>query len=251
MAVEPARDHTTRLTEALAAFARLLVSDYDVGDVLYELCAVAVDVTGTTGAGILLEDTDGRLRYAVASDPLTADLEAVQLEVGEGPCMLAHETGRPVLIPDLAAEERFPAMLPRTLEHGMRAVFTMPLLRHGSSVGILDLYRDEAGPLSEQEADNASLLADMATTAVLNRRSFDDSIDETERLQVALDARVVMEQAKGRVSVQAGVDVVRAEHLIHEFATTLGRPTGEVVRDIAAGRRVLSRQAGDTRRATG
>ena len=236
-----------RLTEALASFARLLVSDYDVGDVLYDLCDQAVEITGTTGAGILLEDVDGRLRYAVASDPLTADLEGIQLELGEGPCMLAHAQRAPVFIADLAAEERFDQMVPRTLDRGMRAVFTFPLLRNGESIGILDLYRDEPGPLSDQQSDAASLFADMVTTAVLNRRRYEDSTAVTQRLQQALDSRILMEQAKGRVSAQVDVDMRDAEQLIHDFARGLGRPVGEVVREIAAGVLGLPRDGADGR----
>lgn len=244
-------EYTPRLTEALVSFARLLVSDYDVGDVLYQLCDVAVDVTDATGAGILLEDIDGGLRYAVASDALTADLEAIQLELGEGPCMLAHATRSPVLIPDLGSEQRFPSMVPRTLDRGMRAVFTLPLLHNGESIGILDLYRDTPGELSRRQADAGSLLADMATTAVLNRRRYEDATEVTQRLQRALDLRIVLEQAKGRVGAQLGVEMHAAEQLIHEFARALGRPVGEVVRDIAAGTLAVPRDSAPPMRSTG
>lgn len=245
MTAEPSGNPNERLSETLSSFARLLVTDYDVGDVLYQLCVAAVDITGTTGAGILLEDVDGRLRYAVASDSLTGELEAIQLELGEGPCMLAHSTGAPVLIPDLlAATERFPGMVPRTVDKGMRAVFTMPLLRDERSIGILDLYRDEPGDMSPWQLDAGSLLADMSSTAVLNRRSYDTSVEVTQRLQSALDSRILMEQAKGRVSYQVGVEMTRAEELIYEFARALQRPIGAVVREIAAGQLVLPSDGG-------
>lgn len=242
MPAEPLVDPARRLNDALVGFARLLVSDYDLGDVLYDLCDVGVDVAGVTGAGILLEDVDGRLRYAVASDALTSELEGVQLELGEGPCMLAHATRQPVLIPDLAAaKHRFPAMVPPTLERGMRAVFTLPLLRNGESIGIMDLYRDTPGDLSPGQADAGSLVADMVTTAVLNRRRYDDSTQVAQRLQRALDARILMEQAKGRVGAHFAMDMRSAERLIHDFARGLNRPVGEVVREIAAGTLSLPR----------
>lgn len=251
MSEQPPDDHTPRLTETLVSFARLLVSDYDVDDVLYQLCDVAVHVTGTTGAGILLEDVDGRLRHAVASDAVTADLEGVQLELGEGPCMLAHASREPVLIPDLSAEQRFASMVPRTLDRGVRAVFTLPLLRKGESIGILDLYRDTPGALSPSQADAGSLLADMATTAVLNRRRYDDSTVVTQRLQRALDSRIVLEQAKGRVGAQLNIEMRAAEQLIHEFARALGRHAREVVRDIAAGTLRMPRDIAAPARSTG
>src|SRR5687767_10654144 len=150
--MDDARGMTTpRLNEALIEFATMLVDRYDVGDMLYWLCDLAGDVAGATGTGILLEDVDGRLRYAVASDAKTARLEEIQLDLGQGPCMLAHATREPVLIPSLTGEERFNGWLPRARAEGVAAVFTFPLLSKGSSIGILDVYREEPTTLSPQQ----------------------------------------------------------------------------------------------------
>lgn len=232
---EVGQQGSPRLREALSGFATLLVDRYDVGDVLYRLCGVAADVTDATGVGILLEDVDGRLRYAAASDPMASRLEAIQLELGEGPCMLAHSTAEPVLIPELAAERRFDQFVPRAREQGVEAVFTLPLLHRGDSVGILDVYRDRASALTDGQMADAALTADMVTTAVLNRRLYDDSVTVAQQLQAALDARILMEQAKGRISERCGVSVEEAEDMIHARARGLGRPIGDIVRDIAAG----------------
>ena len=234
--MDDARGMTTpRLNEALIEFATMLVDRYDVGDMLYWLCDLAGEVAGATGTGILLEDVDGRLRYAVASDAKTARLEEIQLDLGEGPCMLAHATKQPVLIPSLTGEERFNGWLERTRAEGVGAVFTLPLLSKGTSIGILDLYRDEASELSPQQLAEAGVVANMATTAVLNRQAFEKSVTVTDQLQTALDARIVLEQAKGRISELHKVDMAAAESLIHRRAQELGRPMGEVVRDVAAG----------------
>lgn len=224
-----------RLREALSSFATMLVDRYDVGNVLYELCGVAAEVTDATGVGILLEDVDGQLRYAAASDVMTSRLEAIQLELREGPCMLAHATSQPVLIPDLAAETRFAAFVPRVRQEGVEAVFTLPLLHRGTSVGILDVYRDRPSTLDDGQLSDAAITADMVTTAVLNRRLYDDSVTVTQQLQSALDSRIAMEQAKGRVSERHGVTVGQAEEMIHYFLRGLDRPAGEAVRDIATG----------------
>ena len=224
-----------RLREALGGFAMLLVDRYDVGDVLYQLCSVTADVTDATGVGILLEDVDGRLRYAAASDPMTSRLEEIQLELREGPCMLAHETSESVLIPDLSAETRFAGFVPRARAEGAEAVFTLPLLHRGASVGILDVYRDTPSMLSDMQLADAGIAADMVTTAVLNRRLYDDSVTLTQKLQAALDARIVMEQAKGRISERHGVGLRDAEQMIHDRVSGLDRPAGETVRDIASG----------------
>lgn len=226
---------TPRLNDALTTFATLLVDQYDVGDTLYWLCDLARDLTGASGTGILLEDVDGSLRYAVASDIKTSRLEEIQLDLGEGPCMLAHATGEPVLVADLDGETRFDGWLPRARSEGVEAVFALPLLSKGTSIGILDIYREAPAPLTEQQLTEAGVVANMVTTAVLNRQEYDESVSNTGRLQAALDARIVLEQAKGRVSQSQNVDMSTAEQLIHDHAAGQDRSMGEVVRGIAAG----------------
>ena len=226
---------TPRLNEALTTFATMLVDRYHVGDTLYWLCEVACEVTDATGTGILLSDVDGSLRYAVASDAKTARLEEIQLDLGEGPCMLAHASQQAVLVPSLDAESRFDGWQPRARAEGVEAVFTLPLLSKGSSIGILDIYRDRASALTDQQLSEARVVANMATTAVLNRQEYDQSVSKTDQLQAALDARIVMEQAKGRVGEAHGLDMVSAEEMIHKHAADQGRPIGEVVRGLAAG----------------
>ena len=236
----------SRLNNTLASFARALVSDRDTTDLLYELCDVSLEAVDVTGSGILVEDVDGSLRYAVASDTMTAQLEGVQLETGEGPCMLSHSTAEPVLVPNLAAETRFPTFGTRALDGGVRAVFTFPMLRGDRAVGVLDFYRDRATGLTEEQIEHAKLLADMATAVVLNRRAYDEGVAVTEQLQTALDARIAMEQAKGRISEQADVSMDVAEKLIYDHARATGVSVGRVIREIAAGDVRMDQVEGET-----
>ena len=228
-------ESTSPLIEQLKSFARMLVSDQDVGGLLHRICEVAVEALAVDGAGILLRDTDGSLRYAVASDERTAQIEGLQLETGEGPCMLAHREGRKVVVGELASETRFPVFTARAMDAGIRAVFTFPLCHGEESFGVLDLYQLHTGTLTEAQQDDAQLLADMAATAVLNRRAHDEGVELTDRLQSALDERIVIEQAKGRVSEQMGVPEDVAEKLLYERARTHGETPNAVARRIGTG----------------
>ena len=226
---------SSRLTQLLATFARILVGDQDLGALLYHLCDVGLEAAGARGAGILVEDVDGSLRYAVATDERAAEAERLQLDACEGPCMLAHQTGDRVLIGDLSSEQRFPNFTPAALQTGIKAVFTFPL-RHGDrTVGVLDLYRDQPEMLSPAELANAELLAEMAAVALLNQRSYVDSVAVTDRLQEALDVRIAMEQAKGRISEQADVAPGVAEKMIYDTARHHGEPIDVIVQRIADG----------------
>ena len=57
-----------------------------------KLAAAGVDVLGLTGVGLMLL-SGTRLDCVAVSDEATGDIEALELMVGEGPCLDAFRTG--------------------------------------------------------------------------------------------------------------------------------------------------------------
>src|SRR4051812_20904813 len=96
---------------------------------LRQLCGVAVTTLPATGAGISVLAADGRYSLMAAADAASERLEELQFVLGEGPCVDAAATGRPVLVPDLERESnvRWPGYAAAMREADIRAVFTFPL----------------------------------------------------------------------------------------------------------------------------
>src|SRR5215212_8943228 len=88
----------TRATEILSA----VLSGSERGDGLLDdmvaMCARALPVTGV---GMALMTEDGPAGTLAASDGGALQLEELQFAHGEGPCVDASRSGRPVLVPDL------------------------------------------------------------------------------------------------------------------------------------------------------
>ena len=85
--------------------------------------------------------------------------------------MAAYTSGEAILIPDLAADQRFPVFGPRAVDAGLKAAFTFPLCHGNERLGALDLYRDVTGALSGEELVAAQTLADVATAYLINARA--------------------------------------------------------------------------------
>ena len=109
--------------------------------------------------------------YIAASDESALLYEQLQAELGEGPCLLAYDSGEAVSVADLRKETRFPAFTSRALDAGLKAVFTFPLRSGADRLGALDLYRDESGPLEEKTMEAAQTLADVAAAYLLNAQA--------------------------------------------------------------------------------
>jgi len=162
------------LSEVLSEFARTMVTDFPIQSILDRLVERIVDVLPITAAGVTLIAPGEFPRYVAASDAAALRFERLQTELGEGPCMLAYESGDAISVPDIGADDRFPRFAPAAVQAGLTAVFTFPL-RHGRGrLGALDLYRDRVGPLAKQDLVTAQTLADVASSYLINAQSRDD-----------------------------------------------------------------------------
>ncbi|MCU1369775.1 MAG: hypothetical protein JWO77_969 [Ilumatobacteraceae bacterium] len=215
----------------LAILARLtdLPSDDAAIRSLGEICA---EVTEMTGAGIMLM-AGGAPQASVGVTNAAGELiERLQYELGEGPCVDAHALDRPVLAPDLAAprELRWPAFRGPVLDAGVRAIFGFPMRVGGVRLGALNLHRDTAGPLTDDQHANALVVASIAAEVILALQAEAPPGRLSASLEAETESQLVVHQATGRIAVQLDVPIAEAMVRLraHAFATDRS------IRDIAA-----------------
>lgn len=99
----------------MGVFARvsgMLLTEATVATALSTVTSLAADaLAGTAGSGISLLDADGRRITSAATDPLVEQLDDLQYELDEGPCLTAWRE-RTVLHSDGRDEQRWPAWTP-------------------------------------------------------------------------------------------------------------------------------------------
>jgi diguanylate cyclase (GGDEF)-like protein len=160
-----------RLAEVLVEFAHTLGTDFSLDAILDRLVLRVVDVLPVTGAGVMLMEPDAELHFVAGSNKTIYEIESLQREFDEGPCLEAYRTGQAVAVPDLSVDRRFPRFSPRALTAGLKAVFTFPLRLDEHRLGALDLYRDSPGSLSADDERAAQILADVAAAYLFNAHS--------------------------------------------------------------------------------
>jgi GAF domain-containing protein len=112
------------------------------------LSDVSAEVTGMSGAGIMLMSGDLPWGSVCTTNRVSALIEELQYALGEGHCMDACHQDRPVFEPDLAHPRvpRWRAFIGPAIEAGVRAVLGFPLQVGAVCLGGLHLYRDRQGP---------------------------------------------------------------------------------------------------------
>lgn len=222
-----------RLVRVLVNMADTLVSDFDVVDLFYELVVSCTDLLDVSQAGLLLTDGNGELRVVAASSEAAGMVELLELENRGGPGKESYRTGRAVRSGDLAgstAKERWPGFAEAAVGEGYRTATAVPMRHRGQVVGALNLFATEATNLSEEDLTVAQAMADLATIAILQDRSTTGDRTLISQLRLALETRVVIEQAKGIVAHEAELSMDDAFNRIRKHA----RDNNQRLRDIAA-----------------
>jgi hypothetical protein len=113
----------------------------------------AIGLRLASGVGLSVMAADGLRGITAASDPASERIEELQFLLGEGPCIDAFATRRPVLVLSLAdgATHRWPVYAPAAYADGVRPVFAFPLQVGAALLGVLDVFRARPGSLSGEE----------------------------------------------------------------------------------------------------
>ncbi len=209
-------------------------------DFLTHLCRTAAEALSASGVGISVMTDDGTRGVCAASDPLSERVEDLQFVMGEGPCIDAFAARRPVLVADLggsAVHRRWPSYASAAMQDGIRAVFAFPLQVGAARLGILDVLRHQAGPLTDEQVPLALTFADLTVEVLLDRQVGAGNSDVTHApAAVDVGHRAEIFQAQGMVMVQLGVSLGEALSRMRAHAYAENRPLDDVARDIVARR---------------
>lgn len=205
---------------------------------LRRLCGAAVQALSARGAAMSVLAEDGVRGAAVASDAASERIEDLQFVLGEGPCIEAFASRRPVLVPDLVGDAvaRWPAYAAGAGDLGIRAVFAFPLQIGAARLGVLEIFRARPGRLARSELSHALAFAEVAVTILLDGQERASPGAAPSGLAGAVERRAELFQAQGMVMVQLGTGLTEALARIRAHAYAEDRHLSEVAADVIARR---------------
>jgi transcriptional regulator with GAF, ATPase, and Fis domain len=209
------------LSETFVELTDIMVADFDAIDFLHVLTDRSVQLLDVSATGLLLADPHGKLQVVAASSEAARLLELFQLQSDQGPCLDCFRFGRPVAAADLGATgQRWPRFTAAAQEAGFAAAQALPMRLRDQVIGALNLFRAVPGPFDPADVRVGQALADVATISLLHERSMRHSDTLNEQLQAALNSRVIIEQAKGKLAERLGIDMSAAFSLMRQQART-------------------------------
>lgn len=205
------------------------------------LWAPFVDALPVDGGSISVISRTGLSSTVSTSSPLAAQLDALQLQLGEGPRWTAFQTGAPVLVPDVDDEDAhvgWPLFGVALAATPARGVFSFPLVLGLLIVGVADLYSDRTGdPWSAGLLADATALAAASAAPAVRLATRSASAEQTLLSPSAAELRREVHQATGMLVVQLDVRPDEALARLQAHAFSVSRPLLDVARDVV-GRRL-------------
>lgn len=205
------------LLQTLSRFAVVLPARYDLPEALSELTESVTAVLGLCGSWVTMAH-DGQLT-AVSQASAELQRDHAQLHPFPCPCRDAYSTGQVVRVTDVREEStRWPEFSASATRLSMAGVAAIPMRLADQVVGALNLYSPEPREWSDEDMSVATVLADVATSYVVNASKLRQQEQLSEQLQEALESRVVIEQAKGITAQQHSVTPDQAHQLMRSHA---------------------------------
>ncbi|HSK58715.1 MAG TPA: GAF domain-containing protein [Actinomycetospora sp.] len=229
-------DHV-RLSQALAA----AVASNDP-DAPLAVCLACVAWLPVTGASLTVMAGPDRQEPVCATNEVSARIDELQFDLGDGPCVESFTTGRAVLVADIAdpRERRWPVFAAAAADTGARGMYVFPLSVGASRIGVLDCYRDTPGVLDERELTGALRAADAAVWTLLDTMappSGRPGVSDVDVVDGSSLARAEVHQATGMLIAQGNLTAAAALARLRAAAFAAGRTITDIADDVL-GRRL-------------
>jgi hypothetical protein len=216
------------LSETFVELTDTMVAGFDVIDFLHLLTDRSVKLLDVSAAGLLLADPRGELRVVAASSEAVRLLELFQLQNDQGPCLDSEA-------------QRWPRFAAAARQAGFAAVQALPMRLRDQVIGALNLFRAVPGAFDPADIRIGQALADVATISMLHERGMRHSDTLNEQLQTALNSRVIIEQAKGKLAERLGLDMDQSFSVLRDHARTRNLRLSDVALAFVGGSETLAR----------
>lgn len=210
----------------MARIAREVRSADDVAQAGDRISAAAVELLGADAqAGISIAHRGRRVDNIGATSEVVRRGDALQVELGEGPCLDAMWDKEQVVAGDLAADHRWPRWGPVMVDNGVKSMLCTQLFTNEHQLGALNVYSSEAHAFDDEDQETARVLAAHAAMAVA-------AAQQVEGLRFAVDRRTVIGKALGILMVTYDLDDERAFAVLQRVSSHENRKLFDVAQEV-------------------
>jgi GAF domain-containing protein len=215
------------LGAAMGRVARVLQEEHgDVEATLEAIASAAVTtVPGADECGISYVIGRSRVQPRAATSDLPRQVDALQEELQQGPCMDAAWDQEVVRVDDLAVDERWPELSRRASALGVGGLLCFQLFVAGDKLGALNLYSRVPHAFDEEAEEVGQMFAAHAAVALAGA-------EHEEHLRAGLRSRDLIGQAKGILMERHKLTADQAFAVLSQVSQEHNRKLVDVAREL-------------------
>ncbi|MEV6300166.1 GAF and ANTAR domain-containing protein [Actinoplanes sp. NPDC051861] len=217
-------------TDFAAELGRIKLGETDLNGVLDRVAGLAhrtLPQAGQVSITLVREGSAYTAAY-VGADALRLDQQ--QYEQAAGPCLEAAAAGTTVSMPDAASESRWSGWGRHVAGAGLGSVLSVGLPIEERVAGALNIYGERPGAFDDEAVRLAQAFGRYATVALANAHLYASTASLAQHMQVAMESRAVIEQAKGIIMGERRCTADEAFAIL----TKVSQDSNRKVRDVAA-----------------
>ena len=205
------------VTSALQQLAETLQTQRTLGGALAGIAEAATTSVPGCDAATIAISIQGRPATAAMTARVALELDMVQYDTQDGPCLTTFATMTTLRLDLTEANESFPHFAPAARRRGVRGVLSVPATWGDDLVATLNLY-SRTGPFDESAVDVATVLAAQVAIAVSRSPEFASARAVVEGAQRDAEDQADVDLATGLLMVSQAFTAEQAEGLLREAA---------------------------------
>ncbi|MHB8431344.1 MAG: ANTAR domain-containing protein [Acidimicrobiales bacterium] len=222
---------TTELAADLSEVARTLFAAGGVEETLQAIVDLAVTtIDGCDVAGIFLTRGD-QIATSVYTDGLAVEVDDLQLESGEGPCLDAVGLRTSFYAEDLIGDDRWVTFGPKAVGIGVRCTLALNLSTD-ESPGALNLYARYPRAFGATDRAKAVIFGTLASLALRQAHVHEDEDRRAEHLHAALSTRELIGQAQGILMEREHITSSQAFDILRRASQHLNIRLRDIAQDL-------------------
>lgn len=216
-----------QLADRLGQLARSLHQETPETILKLVVAAAIEQIPGTDEASLSIVTGGRKIESQAPSSVLPSRLDALQMELGEGPCLSAFSAQRTIRVPDMAAEDRWPDFARGAADAGVGSMLAFQLyVEGGDNLGALNLYSRQREAFDADSEHVGLVVAAHAAIALAEAR-------QIGHLHQAIESRDVIGQAKGILMERYKITAHQAFLLLAKASQQANRKLHVIAEELA------------------
>ena len=208
--------------ERFARVEKLLRTQRTLPARLESVVAIARRTVPNCDAAAITLMVEGEPTTGAVSDRLAVEIDLVQYQTGQGPCLEAIARGHVIRIDILERDQRFSRFAPGALAKDINSVLSMPLSAGDGVVGALNLYSRLPNAFDADAEQAAQPLADYAGEIIATSALYAYALDMVDGLVESLENQAIIAQAIGILTATEQQSSEEALERLRTLALTSG-----------------------------